>query len=877
MPIAEYRNSASRIPVTKVVIKLDTCSNVFGVAPCTATGVQCYNTFYTCKDKPNFARTTKDYKFCSAGASQKIVQLINALPLVDDVSILGTEIKDDKTITARVTVSLNDTLDFDQTTDPYWKARNTKLINAKGSYVKKLVERNQFFKGRAVEVYEGYEGLPENEYELTFSGKIQNIIRDGSRAKIECVDEISDLSKKKYPFKTKRELVSTIGACFEAKNEEEMLKLSKAKQGDYALRRDFLFFSVASTIGNNGLSTLNGSYYYKVIGYDSYGRAIAMGNDIFFTTGPGENSITLDWSPSAVANVAYFRIFGRSLNDDGKLVSYYQQTGGDFTDYGNINFIAGTAETEAYRLFELLTNDPTDLNAWELKTASQSITITALAGLNSTGYVKLEDEVIFYNGVGADAYDNDVLQNVLRLQFSSKAETKHYEGTNLYTLLWFAPDNPFTILTAVFDLIGVSYDASTFTAYEALYSGINFSCKPLIKDSDFAKPIHDLCYVLDLELWVNESGQITCRYASDVTVDHTITDDDNIIVNTDSVDFNTEEIFTRFLLYWDRKDVTKAQSEKENFNNLYFEVDADAESVNMYNDEIPDEKTTVWINSDCGTTTEITAYLTSVMNKKAKRCRMPRAKFSFDVELKDSAIKTGHRIALSSNAFNDINGNDYSGKVAEVIKKEPKGNRIALTVRLMNTASVTTTGYNTVQKFDNPPPIKSMSLNEVKVTNLTAYNESGTSYTGSSNNVEVTNYVKLVWDNMYASESETATDITGTVRKLGTIILQPSMAEIVDLAQWQKTQRYKVYIFIANAGQSAPVTARPTLNDANGKWYLVGIVPDQKSYDGTKKYSFTYNLPVAALNRYICFDVYADCNLVYDANAPVGLEVEVLR
>jgi len=881
MPISDYRNSASRVPVTKVIIKLDTCTNVFGVAPCTATGAQCYNTFYTCKDKPNFARSTKDYKFCNAGASQPVLQLINALPLIDSISHLGTEIKDDKTITARVTVVLNDDLDYDQSTDPYWKARNTTLLNAQGSYIKKLVERNQFFKGRVVEVYEGYEGLADADYELTFSGKIENITRDGSRAKIECVDEISDLGKRKYPFKTDLETAETIGACIIAKNQEEMLKLTSLKQGDFALRTDFIYIKPTVVLSQGGSLPQDGVYYYEIIAYNAQGIAFAA-TEVFYcdTVLPIDplatplqyySKVTVSWT--AVDGASYYRIYGRSKNTDNNIDHYIQQTGTSFVDDGTVTFPNELeAPIVAYRIFELEENDATDLNNWTEITAAQTLELSAVTGLATEGCIKLEDEVIYYNGI-----TGTTLQNILRLQYKTKAETKHYEGTNIYWLIWYGPTNPFTLLAALFTLIGASYDSSTFSTYAGLYSGINFSCYPLIKESDFAKLIFDLCYVLDLELWVNENGELTCRYASDVTPDFTITDDANIIVNTDSVDFNQEEIFTRFLLWWDRKDVTKATTEKTNFNYLHFDIDADAESVNMYNEEIPDEKTTVWINKDCGTVAEIDTYVKATMNKKAKRCRMPRAKFTFEVELKDSDIKTGHRISLSSNAFNDINGNDYSGKVAQVIKKEPKGNRIALTVRMMNTAAVTTTGYNTVQTFENPAPIKSMALNEVKVTGLVAYDDQSNSYTGTAHDVEVANFIKLVWDNMYASEEETATDITGTTYNLATTIVYPSMAEVVDLAQWQKTHRYKIYLFVANAGQTAPATARPTLSDANGKWYLIGIVPDVKSLDPTKHYSFTYNLPVAALNRYICFDVYADCNIVYDTSAPVALEVEVLQ
>jgi len=55
-----------RIPVTVCELTLDFCANTYGVAPCTASGAvgtECYNTYETCQDIPNYIKTTKTYRF----------------------------------------------------------------------------------------------------------------------------------------------------------------------------------------------------------------------------------------------------------------------------------------------------------------------------------------------------------------------------------------------------------------------------------------------------------------------------------------------------------------------------------------------------------------------------------------------------------------------------------------------------------------------------------------------------------------------------------------------------------------------------------------------------------------------------------------------
>ena len=50
-----------RVPVTVLELDLDRCANTYGVLPCTASGgpgEECYNTWQSCQDKPNYVKTT---------------------------------------------------------------------------------------------------------------------------------------------------------------------------------------------------------------------------------------------------------------------------------------------------------------------------------------------------------------------------------------------------------------------------------------------------------------------------------------------------------------------------------------------------------------------------------------------------------------------------------------------------------------------------------------------------------------------------------------------------------------------------------------------------------------------------------------------------
>lgn len=205
MTYASELAAISRTPITLVVITLDYCSETFGAGACTAAGTKCYNTFPTCKDKANYARTTKDYKFTSIDAPLPFHT--GERPYLETVNYAPTEIKTNLTVQARVDLVLADEPDTDAVMDPYYSDR-TKPIP--GTFWRKLLARNRNYKGRPVKVYEGFHGLAVGDFSQTWYGIIDNITIDKDSVTVSCVDILKKLSEIEVPTKLGLSLVADV-------------------------------------------------------------------------------------------------------------------------------------------------------------------------------------------------------------------------------------------------------------------------------------------------------------------------------------------------------------------------------------------------------------------------------------------------------------------------------------------------------------------------------------------------------------------------------------------------------------------------------------------------------------------------------------------
>ena len=207
MTYATELSAISRQPVTLAIVTLDYCAEVFGVGACTATGTQCYNTFRTCKDRVNYNKSTKDYKFTSANTP--IPFGTGERPYLASVNYQPTEIKTSLTVNARVDLKLLDEEDSDVGIDPYVTSRSA----VTGTYFKKLIARNPNYKGRPIKIYEGFMGLAEGSFVQTWYGIIDNIKMQGTEITIEGVDILKKLAEVEVPTKRELKLMAGIDAA----------------------------------------------------------------------------------------------------------------------------------------------------------------------------------------------------------------------------------------------------------------------------------------------------------------------------------------------------------------------------------------------------------------------------------------------------------------------------------------------------------------------------------------------------------------------------------------------------------------------------------------------------------------------------------------
>ena len=186
--------SISSQPFSVLELKLTSCSNVYGNAPCTASGSEkCYNTIATCQDTPNFAETTKSIKLCSQ--VKNFPRDLELIPCIVETDEAPTTITGGRGIgdRAKLTFIVEDFPHNDFGIDPYFSDR-THDTN-QGTFFGKLLARNPFYQGR--EAISSY-GELTNPVDLNSFPKeryiIESISNPDSRNKVRIV--IKDVLKK---------------------------------------------------------------------------------------------------------------------------------------------------------------------------------------------------------------------------------------------------------------------------------------------------------------------------------------------------------------------------------------------------------------------------------------------------------------------------------------------------------------------------------------------------------------------------------------------------------------------------------------------------------------------------------------------------------
>lgn len=159
-----------REPIQVVEIVQPLCANVFGSAPCTATGTddeKCYNTRATCLDTANYDGTSTLSLYFTSGkvAEQSISGVSYAIPSLVSVSTAPTRVNlaganpDAQGLGNRAVCSVRfkDHPHTDRRVDPYVDGRSWQPMD-RGSFWSKWMARNKYRQNIRINIYEGYSG-----------------------------------------------------------------------------------------------------------------------------------------------------------------------------------------------------------------------------------------------------------------------------------------------------------------------------------------------------------------------------------------------------------------------------------------------------------------------------------------------------------------------------------------------------------------------------------------------------------------------------------------------------------------------------------------------------------------------------------------------
>lgn len=202
-------SNLARTPCTYVRMLMDLCSRTWASVGtgCNASGSgePCYKTHNTCRSINDYnpSSTYENNHYCSA-ASFPLPFRTGERPYVKDVVYSPVEIKNTITVSSRVTIRMVDDIDNDMAVDPNYSQRpGVPAKSGEASYWKRWVTRQgTSWKGRVVEIYEGYVGDAFADYQKRYSGRLESMRYSPSGIQFEIVDEVVDLSKVEVPAKS---------------------------------------------------------------------------------------------------------------------------------------------------------------------------------------------------------------------------------------------------------------------------------------------------------------------------------------------------------------------------------------------------------------------------------------------------------------------------------------------------------------------------------------------------------------------------------------------------------------------------------------------------------------------------------------------------
>jgi hypothetical protein len=729
----DWLKDISRTPISLVVLEMDYCSLSYGITPCTATApIPCYNTFPTCKDKINYALSTKMYRFTSFDAPLPFKA--GERPYVAEISYSPTEIKTNLTVNSRTTITMQDEPDTDRGVDPYVAGRTS----VQGTFWKKFLARNPNYKGRIVRIYDGFLGLPEKYWKPRWYGGIDNITINKGQVKIEAVDILKSLAKINVPPKLNIELLAAVSSKITGTH----MGLVGQFQQSEPVTQNGVTMGTIDSIDTTNVTFIVGSNGLLVTGQLITGAVSGATLTLSTITAQPDDTIYLNSITDTIQGAG---IFGgetfevESLDSPAgyirigdEIIHYTGVSGNNLTGCNSGRGCFGTtpgdaginAKVQKVRYyepdnpFEILKTMLMDDGGLDANLISDIANVNGIFSADpDTG------ENVIGRTSGAIGKLIAISATELTIQMPLTATTNFIENeyidgqsSNAYCLL-----SRFDRLPVV-DLVSIN-KAKAMPGREPDYSSV-------IADSGTLESLYfEVLDLLDCKSWVNEdlqikvkrnlpnrpddittiqvnvtdiSGAVVTDEAGNVVTSGTITDNlahltdqANIVNASGSVNLNDAANngspfrLTRVSVYWDKTAIGN-QTDIAGYNKFDVAIDANAESNYEYNEV--DEKILYcrWLRISFApyeVTRTLQIYVRNLAMRRVARYREALPLITFDVELKDAKINTGDDIRISTDELTDKDGNSLDQSRCQVVKRVYNAAKGTLTLTAMKYSS----------------------------------------------------------------------------------------------------------------------------------------------------------------------------------------------
>lgn len=559
--------------------------------------VPCYYTYLTCKDPENYNRGSKTYSFVTPSGAHVSENRLTYIKK-DGVKISPTMISAGKTQSRRGVVTIN----FDDDI-PHPKANADKLVSNDDqgiSFWRNLKARNRNYKGRPFLIYQGYMTPtgPVWASNPCFRGVLENWEITGTDVKIKARDLLVGLLDKKIPKATSsdNDLTST-------------LTIGETTE---------MIVTDSSEFEDSGTVRIEDEYIPYTSKNDNLNKLLGLTRGAFDST--------------AVEHAIETRV------KQVVVISDSAWTSGQSTDKCMLDLICGHGEIDPLLLRTVDVGRTLNGN---IGAAATAIPVDSFQDLVHEGFIRINDEIIYVDGLDEAATDLTLSTVAYRGMYGTTASA-HTSGDDV-ELLQITDE-------VYFAMAGARYRRKLETS-----KSVQFWLNELGREAL-------------IDNWIDEEGKASFhswrppRHNEIVTV---ITDDANVIRG--EINDNEKQRVTRSEVSYNLKEPTKPPSkDPDDFSGFTVRVFTDKESANYYGKSIPAVFFSGWIFRKPEATRLGDRYMITFSDNPAL--------LPLELEQKDGAIRTGSFLNVTVREQMGVDGSPESNVLFYVLEKKLIGN-----------------------------------------------------------------------------------------------------------------------------------------------------------------------------------------------------------